>query len=225
MSEHEHPPATNPIVMRIDEACARAGLTRRGVSIKADLSPEFVRKLEERGPRASANYKNLLAIANALDVSVDWLTWKSDDMRQTISQAPAFKRSPDIPILGLAAGSAIGSFQVLPGNLGYVSRPPALEHVEDAYALYVENESMIPMFMPGGLVFVHPHKPTKRDDVVIIQVRDETGKIESFIKILVRRGAEWVVARQLNPEAEIRFKASTVVAVHKVPDMAELFNA
>lgn len=219
---------THPFVLET-MAHAPAGLTVWDVSEKAGLSHDWLYRLDRR--RNGVNLSSVRKLAAFLKVDPQILLDKLDDETVKADKGHPQQRKaertrlPDIPILGLAAGSAIGSFQMLPSVLGYVARPPALAFVDDAYALYVENESMAPMFGPGGLIFAHPHKPTKKDDAVIIQVKKPDGTTESFIKILVRRTAEWIIARQLNPEAEIRFKADTVTAVHKVPDLAELFNA
>ena len=97
--------------------------------------------------------------------------------------------------------------------------------VDEAYALYIRNESMWPRYPHGDLVFVHPHKPARSGEGVIVQVAKPDGTIEAYIKELDKTSGEWLIVKQLNPPAELKFKADTVHAIHKVMTTAELFNA
>ena len=223
---------TNPIVQVIDRIARERSLSWSQISRDSGLSPDFISKLEGRGPRSSANARNLINIANTLEIDASLLlNAHSDGTPQPSASArqaaPAAQSRPrgTIPILGSAAGSAIGTFVISNNPIGYVRRPPALEFVENAYALYVENESMSPAYAPGALVFVNPTRPANAGDTVIIQTRSANGETQAWIKYLVRKTSEWVVTRQLNPDAEIKFKRDQVISVHKVPSMAELFGA
>lgn len=225
---------TNPIVKVIDALARERGLSWAQISRTAGLSPDFISKLEGRGARSSANAKNLISIARALDIEANLLLNPGAPPAQTAQQQAQSRGGSQqaqgrprgtIPILGSAAGSAVGTFVISNNPVGYVRCPPALEFVESAYALYVENESMVPAFSPGGLVFVNPSKPPAAGDAVIIQTRSPDGETQAWIKYLVRKTGEWIVARQLNPEAEIKFNRNQVESVHKVPDLAELFGA
>lgn len=113
-----------------------------------------------------------------------------------------------------------------PDPVDYVRRAPGLVAARDAYALYVENESMEPRFPPGELVLVHPGRPVRSADAVVVQIQTaEHAPIETFIKIMVRRTNGDLICRQYNPEAEIRFSAKTVLCVHRVLSMAEVLGA
>jgi phage repressor protein C with HTH and peptisase S24 domain len=223
----------NTLIEAIDEAIQRAGLSRRSAALKANLSPEVIRKIAERGPQASANLKTLKKIADALNVPVETFTSLLSPESQLhlrtaapvqATRAPTTMRE-DLPILGTANGSAIGAFALNTSPIGYVARPPGLAFTPDAYALYVRNESMSPRYLPGDLVFVHPHKPARIGDAVIIQVDRGQGEIEAYIKYLSRRTAEWDVFEQTNPAAELKFSPSMIRYIHKVMTTAELFNA
>lgn len=131
----------------------------------------------------------------------------------------------DVPVLGTAAGSVVGAF-VIDGPIDWVKRPPALANAKNLYALYVAGESMVPRFSPGDLIFVSPDRPANSGDVVVIQTRThESAPIQSWIKILIQRREGEVVAQQINPSAEIRFRADQVVGVHRVLTMREMFGA
>lgn len=134
----------------------------------------------------------------------------------------------NVPIYGLAAGSAISTFEGFnfEGEIvDYARRPPALHQIKDAYALYITGHSMEPMHQSGDLRFVNPHKPYRRGDTVAIHVRpSEHAPLQCFIKIFIERRPDGIVARQLNPEAIMEFRAATIVAIHRVMTTAELFG-
>lgn len=131
----------------------------------------------------------------------------------------------DVPVMGTAAGSLAGAFRFDDGVVDYVRRPPGLASARDVYAIYIEGESMIPEHRPGDLRFVSPHRPPHIGDTVIVQVRNhEHAPVEAYIKHLVRRTAEWLVLAQLNQPAEIKIRPATVIALHKVLTVNELFG-
>ena len=65
-------------------------------------------------------------------------------------------------ILGIAVAGKDGFFELNGEVHGYVERPAALFGVDDAYALYVEDESMVPRYMPGEIIFVQVVKSAQQ---------------------------------------------------------------
>ncbi len=199
-------------------------MSRFAAEEKAQLGEGYIRKIKSRGPNASTSLDNLMKLAAAIGCPVT-------DLAPDVEISPAYPMTNtapvtlDIPILGTANGSTIGAFQLTNDPIGHVARPPGLLRVDDAYALYVRNESMIPRYPHGDLVFVHPHKPPRAGEGVIVQVGRPDGTTEAYIKELGRVSGEWLIVNQLNPPAELKFKADTVRSVHKVMTTAELFNA
>lgn len=132
----------------------------------------------------------------------------------------------DVPVMGTAAGSHLrGAFQMTSDPVDYVRRPPALMGARDIYSLYVEGESMVPQFYPADLIFIHPHKPVKVGDPVVIQCQiSGNSAIEATIGVFIKKTAEKVCIRKHNPNAEIEIARSTVIFMHKVLTMNELFG-
>lgn len=233
MTDSPNKPFQNPIVIALAPHLREAGLSLAAASTKAGLSPDFLSKLERRGAQASANARNLIALANALGIEPAMLLNVAGTPVPATGvspRQPAAAHTPesswpmDVPILGAAAGSAIGTFVLSNSPIGYVARPPSLQYIPEAYALYVQNDSMDPAYTSGSLVVVNPKRPPRAGDTVIIQTMGEDGAIQAWIKFLVRVGHDWVVARQLNPVAEIKYKRVEVLSIHKVPSLAELFG-
>lgn len=135
----------------------------------------------------------------------------------------------DLPVYGTAAGSLAvhheGAFELENRVVEYVRRPPALMSVRDAYAIYVEGSSMVPEHRPGDLRFIHPHKPARAGDSVVVQARyGEHLGVEAFIAHLVRRNADKLVVAKLSPVANVTFETRYVSAVHRVLSLNELFG-
>lgn len=125
-----------------------------------------------------------------------------------------------IPVLGQSAGGVGGEYVFNGTVVDYVPCPPVLDGVDTAYAVYVDGESMVPRYMPGELVYVHPGRPYRRNDDVIVQVAAEDGQDgdspRGFIKRYLRKTATKLVLEQYNPASEIEFDLSDVVSVHTI---------
>ncbi|NMN73883.1 phage repressor protein C with HTH and peptisase S24 domain [Rhizobium sp. 57MFTsu3.2] len=218
---------------RIRKRLEELNLTPAAASLKADLSKEMLRKLLAN-PDAMPSGKSLTALANALEVSEQWLLSGGEttsavktDVRPASSTPPMrHEMSNDVPVRGTAAGSHLGgAFQITSDTIDFVRRPPALINVVNLYSLYVEGSSMEPQYSPGDLIFIHPDKPPRLGDAVVIQCQvDAEGHAEATIGILSRRSAEKVTIRKHNPPAEIDLPRETVVTIHKVLTNNELFG-
>ncbi|MCG6115071.1 MAG: helix-turn-helix domain-containing protein [Mesorhizobium sp.] len=149
-----------------------------------------------------------------------------DQFRPAPVQLPARHEMPnDVPVYGTAAASHLkGAFQLEPGVIDYVRRPPALATAKDLYALYVEGSSMEPRYEQGDLVFVHPHRPARKGDTVIVQVEVAPNEIEASIGYLRQRTGLNVVIGKLNPQAEVQIEMKRVRHIHRVMTMNELFG-
>lgn len=135
----------------------------------------------------------------------------------------------NLPVYGTARGSFVDGVEGIDvfstTAVDYVRRPPALMGVPDAYALFVNGDSMDPMHPHGALRMIHPHRPVSPGDSVIVQTRHwDHAPSQGYIKIYRRRHADRLVLEQLNPPAKIEIPVKFVVTVHKVLDMNDLFG-
>ncbi len=219
---------------RVRERLAEIGKTPRAASVDAGLHPDTIRNvLRERSVKPRAD--SLAKLAQALDCSVDWLIggdahpepepappglWETADL-------PSRAAMPrDVPVLGTAAGSARGAFQLDTAAIDYVRRPPAIGASRDIYALYVVGSSMSPRFEEGELIYVSERRPARIGDYVVVQtVSPEDGTVEAWCKRLLRRTDDTLVLEQLNPLDEIHLPAGRVRAVHRILTLNELFGS
>lgn len=139
--------------------------------------------------------------------------------RIDLTETPTATRpSKLIPVLGEAAGGSDGRYWFNGNPIDYVACPPSLDGVPGAYAIYVDGESMAPRYRPGEVVWVHPHKPARRGDDVIIQIRPkEDGEPPyGYIKEYVGWSGNRLTLRQHNPESQLTFDRDEVVSVHPI---------
>jgi phage repressor protein C with HTH and peptisase S24 domain len=152
-------------------------------------------------------------------------TW---DVRPAPVEVPRPAKMPnDVPVKGTAAGSHLrGAFQLEVDTIvDWVRRPPALMNATHAYALFVEGSSMEPRYQPGDLIFVHPDRPPRPGDTVVVQAQNsQHDPIEATIGTLRRRTEKAVVIAKLNPSADVEIRADTVKAIHKVLTTNDLFG-
>jgi phage repressor protein C with HTH and peptisase S24 domain len=153
----------------------------------------------------------------------------SADERSGVSAAH-FVSAPDIqalpknfPVRGIALGGSGGEFTFNGTDIDIVRRPLALVGVDNAFAVYVAGDSMAPRFEPGELLFIHPGRPPKPGDDVLVELYGKDGDPGAcYLKRLVRRGGGKAVLAQFNPPREIRIDLDKIRAIHKVLTRAEL---
>lgn len=132
---------------------------------------------------------------------------------------PPMSTGKMIPVYGRAVGGAEGKYIFNGSIIDYVACPPSLEGVRDAYAVFIDGESMSPRYEPGETVWVHPHKPTRRGDDVIVQIRpvdDDGSPPWGYVKRMVGWQGNRLVLQQFNPPDEIVFDREEVVSIHPI---------
>lgn len=131
----------------------------------------------------------------------------------------------DVPVMGTAAGSMKGAFQLDTGSpVDQVRRPPGIASAVGVYAIYITGDSMMPRFEDGELIYVSPGRPARIGDYVVVQIENGKGHREAYCKRLLRKTTELIVLEQFNPAAELEFQMRDVVAMHRVMSMNDLFG-
>src|SRR5262249_1120246 len=87
-------------------------------------------------------------------------------------ELPAFGSFPrDLPVYGMTVGGREGDFTFNGQTVDYVPRAPGLGKVKDAFALFVANDSMKPWKEHGDIVYLHPGRPARPGDYVVVELR------------------------------------------------------
>lgn len=244
--------AQNGLHDRIRQRINELGLSEEAASLLVGTDRSYFRKLFER-PNSHPRIDTLQRIATALETDVSWLTSGATPIsladtenllgpivsahsRNAARDGSGADRTPalparaemplDVPVMGTAAGSHLrGAFQFEGGIVDYVRRPPALVGAKEIYGLYVEGSSMEPQYFPGDLIYVHPHRPARVGDIVVLQCKNGEHAVgEATLGIYRRKTEKAVVIGKRNPAAEIEIAREHVVAIHRVLTVNELFG-
>lgn len=132
----------------------------------------------------------------------------------------------DLPVFGVALGGMEGDFNFNGMVVDYVRRPPSLMKIKNAFGVYVSGDSMAPRFENGDLVFVHPGRPPKPGNDVIVELHGEHGAPgPCYIKRLVRRPPDRIILAQFNPPRnDIAIDNARIKAVYRILTAAELMG-
>lgn len=123
-----------------------------------------------------------------------------------------------IPVYGTAMGGPDGRFELNGQVVDRVAAPPGLRGTKDAYAVYVAGSSMEPRYFEGETVYLHPTKPVRQGDFVLLQLKPKVDgePYEGLVKRLVSKGSAKVVVEQYNPPMKIEFAADEIRAIHRI---------
>ena len=135
--------------------------------------------------------------------------------------APSVMHGPrDLPVVGTAVAGSDGMFLMNGQVHDYIERPPSLQGVAGAYAVYVADRSMEPRYFAGETLHVHPGRPVQQGDnsFVVVQLRpDAEGEApKALVKQFLRRSGNRLYLRQYNPPADLEFDAADVASVHLI---------
>ena len=123
----------------------------------------------------------------------------------------------DLPVMGAVKGGAEGFYFNEGEAKEFVVRPPAMGGVSNAFALYVDGESMEPRYYAGEMLYVNPNRPITRRCFVAVEMNDGQGLIKQF----VRRNDDHLVLAQFNPPKEIRLPVAQVKRIYRITGSGE----
>lgn len=171
----------------------------------AELSGVSQQAIDQIEKDRVAKPRHLLEIAAALGLRAEWLRDGSGRRESVVGRAlsagaqaaaAVFQPQrnagqplldvtlgkPDLDVYGSAQGGPYGMI-VDPHPVERIARPRLLMGVHDAFGVYVVGDSMEPVFDQGDMAYVHPARPPRRGDDVLIY-RDNDGHWEAMIKRL-----------------------------------------
>jgi phage repressor protein C with HTH and peptisase S24 domain len=153
-----------------------------------------------------------------LDYLKDAVRRHEPDATILADRLPVPKVERMLPVLGEAVGGIDGEYVFNGHILDYVACPPSLANVPNAYSVFVDGESMSPRYRQGETVYVHPGKPPRRGDDVIVQIKpnEESAPPLGYIKEFVGWTGSKLMLRQHNPAQSVEFDRELVVSVHPI---------
>mgnify|MGYP003642508884 FL=1 len=121
-----------------------------------------------------------------------------------------------MPLYGAVQGGSVG-FDItdVTEPIDAIDTPSWLSSVPDAYAVFVTGTSMTPRFNPREVVYVHPHRPYREGDCVVVQLA-ANGRTHAIVKQFVEITDTHVVLRQHNPDRILKHTLDEVSAIHTI---------
>ena len=226
---------------RLKEAMDEAGMGKADLARRSGVPYDSVSKYVDGGVEAPRGDR-LKRLAEALEVNRLWLTEGVGPKRNGVNlmtntniaepsqdaHSDTFQSSwpRDVPVYGTAAGNDAGAVQLNEGEVvDLVRRPPGLVGARRVYGLYVVGDSMVPKFEPGELIYVHPDRPCRPGDYVVVQIQAADHEpAQTFVKRLKRRTERVLHLTQFNPETTMELDSTRVVAIHRILTTNELFG-
>ncbi|EYR81799.1 S24 family peptidase [Shinella sp. DD12] len=135
-----------------------------------------------------------------------------------LNQVPTNALPKMMPVLGEAVGGADGEYIFNGQILDWVPCIPSLINVPGAYAVFLDGESMVPRYYPREIAYVHPTKPVRHGDHVVVQIRarSEDEPPRGFVKKFTGWKGARLTLEQYNPPIPIEFDKDDVVSVHLI---------
>ena len=176
----------------IDAIAARYGLTASGLAKKAGLDPTTFNKSKRVSVDGRLRWPSTESLAKVLDATGASL----DEFMTLVSNGTGGPDRKTSPLLGIAeAGEGHFDDRGVPAGTSWdeVNFPDLPGN--DAYALEVSGDSMLPLYRDGDILICSPSASIRRGDRVV--VRTVAGEV--MVKELKRRTAKLIELVSLNP--------------------------
>lgn len=201
---------------RIREWRQKRGLSLQQLAEASDTTRAQIDKLERGERRLTVDW--MLRIAAPLEcLPADLLPGTATYGGLHESTAPPRM----IPVRSAARGGSEQEMFLEDGPIDHRPCPGFVAHVRDAYAIYVVGDSMSPMYRPGQLLYINPHKPPTPGRGIVITKSSRAV----LIKELVRVTSYGLVVREYQPKTrEFTVPQSEIQDAHVVVGAEEPGN-
>jgi phage repressor protein C with HTH and peptisase S24 domain len=188
------------------------GLTQKGLAERMGLNPAAVNRML---------YGRRNIMAEEIPIIEDYLgIHLSLSTPQPHSPAPSIKYSQDNRPSAVRNAAPLTAPQNLPvyGDavqktvIDWVVRHPALLDMENAFALYVADESMTPRYFKGEVIYLHPHKAPEVNQDCLMILKD--GSV--LLRRLLLKTAEIVTVTQFNPPQQQQIATTDIQSLYLV---------
>ena len=198
----------------IKKLCAQNEISISELGRRIGMQPHTLRRYtrirEDGSQEAQPSIELATKIAEALDVSVDQV------IGVNLGSAADKRNVTTMPLYGAVQGGSVG-FDItdVTEPIDAIDTPSWLSSAPDCYAVFVTGTSMTPRFNPREVVYVHPHRPYREGDCVVVQLA-ANGRTHAIVKQFVEITDTDVVLRQHNPDRILRHKLDEVSAIHTI---------
>lgn len=192
---------------RIKILCAEHNIPVAQLAQRIGMQPAALRRYTRQEAQPKLELAQL--IAETLSVSVDDVLGVKIGTEST--QVPARQ----LPLYGAVQGGIGHEITDVTDPIDSIDTPSWLASVPDSYAVFVTGNSMEPRFRAREIIYVHPYRPYREGDYVVVQLQ-ANGRVHAIVKQFVEMTDDEVILKQHNPAKELRHARSEVAAIHLV---------
>ena len=183
----------------IDTIAERYGFSASGLAKKSGLDPTSFNPSKRNGPDGRPRWPTMESIDRVLDASGASVEEFTDLLTGRKGQPPKRKQ---IPLLGLARAGKGGYFDDsgFPAGNGWdeIDVPGVTD--QNAYALEITGDSMMPVYREGDTIIVSPSATIRKGDRVVVKTAD--GQV--MAKIMQRQTAKTVELASFNADHPVK---------------------
>jgi len=182
----------------IDALAARHSLSASGLARRAGLDSTAFNKSKRRSVDGRPRWPSTESLAKVIEATGESLAELLALIEDRPPAVPANGGRVSVPLIGFAQAGAGGFFDDggFPVGQGWEEvELPTAGVGENAYALQVQGDSMLPLYRDGDILIVEPGARVRRGDRVV--ARTVSGEV--MAKVLAGRSAQAVELVSLNP--------------------------
>ncbi|RIK85403.1 MAG: DNA-binding protein [Hyphomicrobiales bacterium] len=182
----------------IDALAARHSLSASGLARRAGLDSTAFNKSKRRSVDGRPRWPSTESLAKVIEATGESLAELLALIEDRPAAVPANGGRVSVPLIGFAQAGAGGFFDDggFPVGQGWEEvELPTAGVGENAYALQVQGDSMLPLYRDGDILIVEPGARVRRGDRVV--ARTVSGEV--MAKVLAGRSAQAVELVSLNP--------------------------
>lgn len=181
----------------IDALAARYDLSASGLAKRAGLDSTAFNKSKRLSADGRPRWPSTESLAKIIEATNstlnEFMALVEGKARDALPQ-----QGSTVPLLGYAQAGAGGFFEDagFPSGQGLDLIELPSRSTENAYALQVQGDSMLPLYRDGDVLIVEPSATVRKGDRVVVK----TNGGEVMAKVLDRRTPKIVELLSLNPE-------------------------
>ncbi|MFT3989190.1 S24 family peptidase [Aestuariivirga sp.] len=179
----------------LDVLAERYGFSASGLAKKAGLDPTSFNPSKRNRPDGRPRWPTTESIARVLSATGATMEEFTQLLMGRKGQPPARRH---IPLLGLARAGRGGFFDDsgFPAGSGWeeIDVPGITD--QNAYALEITGDSMLPVYREGDTIIVSPSASIRKGDRVVVKTAD--GQV--MAKIMQRQTSRTLELASFNPE-------------------------
>ena len=178
----------------IDVVAERYGFSASGLAKKSGLDPTSFNPSKRNGPDGRPRWPTMESVSRLLQASGASMEEFSELLTGRKGQPPKRKQ---IPLMGFAKAGKGGFFDDsgFPAGNGWdeIEVPGVTD--QNAYALEITGDSMMPVYREGDTIIISPAATTRKGDRVVVRTVD--GQV--MAKIMQRQTSKTLELASFNP--------------------------